>query len=145
VRFQVVLPQGAPLGVQEIRVIGKAGVSNPRAFVVGDVAEEQEKEPNDDVGLANKIALNSTVSGVIDKATDVDYFQFPGKKGQKIVASCLTTSIESKLPATVEIFHSSGKLLATNRGYQNNDAVADAVLPEDGDYFVRLSSFTYTQ
>jgi hypothetical protein len=144
-KFRVMLPVDAPLGIHDVRAVGKHGVSNPRAFVVGDLTEEVEKEPNDDVGLATKIPLNATVNGVIDKGIDVDYFQFPGKKGQKIVVSCLSTTIDSKLPAVVELFHASGKLLASNRGYQNNDAVADAILPEDGEFFIRLSSFTYTQ
>ncbi len=144
-RFQVTLPIDAPLGIHDVRVIGKNGVSNPRGFVVGDVAEMMEKEPNEDVPFANKAPLGVTVSGVIDKATDVDYFQFAGKKGQRVIASCLTTSIESKLQATVEIFSLAGKLLATNRNYQNNDAVTDAILPDDGEYLVRLSSFTHTQ
>jgi hypothetical protein len=145
VTFQVVLPGDAPLGIHDVRVVTKNGVSNPKSFVVGDIAEIVEKEPNDDVPIANKVPLNSTVSGLIDKAIDVDYFQFTGKKGQRVVASCLTTSIESRLQAGIEIYTSTGKLLAANRNYQNYDAVTDAVLPADGDYFVRLFSFTHTQ
>lgn len=144
-RFQVDLPVNAPLGIHDVRAVTKSGASNPKSFVVGDVAEMLEKEPNDDVPLAHRIPLNVTLSGVIDKATDVDYFQFEGKKGQRVVASCLTTSIESRLQAAIEIYSASGKLLSANRNYQNNDAVADAILPDDGDYFVRLFSFTHTQ
>ncbi len=143
-RFQVTLPPDAPLGIHDIRLIGKSGASNPRGFVVGDFAEMLETEPNDDVPQANKVPLGVTIGGVIDKATDVDYFQFAGKKGDRVVVSCLTTSIESRLQASVEIYTSAGKLLASNRNYQNNDAVTDAVLPNDGDYLVRLSSFTHT-
>lgn len=144
-KFQVELPSDAPLGIHDVRVVTKAGVSNPRAFVVGDVTEMMEKEPNDDVPVANRVPLNVAISGVIDKAIDVDYFQFAGKKGQRVVVSCLTTSIESRLQAGLEIYSAAGKLLSANRNYQNNDAVTDAILPEDGDYFVRLFSFTHTQ
>src|SRR5262249_1045010 len=66
-KFQVDLPADAPMGIHDVRVVTKTGVSNPKAFVVGDVPEILEKEPNDDVPVANKVPLNVTVNGVIDK------------------------------------------------------------------------------
>src|SRR4029077_15528787 len=136
-------PADAPLGVHDIRIITKHGISNPRAFVVGDLTEIAEKESNDDVPQAQSIPLDSTINGVISAPVDVDYFRFAGKKGQRVVASCLTTSIDSRLHAAVEIY-GRDRLLGHNRNYANNDAVADAVLPEDGDYLVRVFGFTYT-
>src|SRR5262249_3048079 len=120
------------------------GVSNPRAFVVGDMKEFVEKEPNGDVPEANRIELNSSVSGVISTPTDVDYFQFTGKKGQRVVVSCLTTSIDSKLPAVIELYGVNDSYLGSNRSYRGNDALLDAVLPADGEYYVRVCSFSYT-
>jgi hypothetical protein len=147
-RFKVTLPAKAPLGIQDIRVVTKGGISNPRAFVVSDTKEFVEKEPNNDVPEANKVELNSAVSGVITNPTDVDFFLFSGKKGQKVVVSCLTTSIDSKLPAEIQLYSKGGSYLGGNKNYQggnlNNDALLDAVLPDDGDYYVRVSSFTYT-
>ena len=141
-RFKVALPANAPLGIHDLRIVTKNGISNPRAFVVGDLPEVNETEPNNDVPQAQSIALDSTVNGVIAQPTDVDYFRFPGKKGQRIVASCQTTSIDSRLHAMIEIY-SRNRMLAVNRNYANNDAVADAILPEDGDYLVRVFDFTY--
>lgn len=143
-KFKVTLPAKAPLGIQDVRVVTKGGVSNPRAFVISDMKEVAEQEPNDNVDKAQKVALNTSISGVIGTPTDVDYFQFTGKKGQRVVLSCLSTSIDSKLPAQLELYSPTDKFLGSNRGYQNNDALLDATLPEDGDYLVRLFSFTYT-
>lgn len=146
-KFKVTLPADTPLGIHDVRVVTKGGISNPRAFVVGDLQEVLEKDPNDDAPQAQRIDLNTTVSGVISTPTDVDYVVFSGKKGQRVVVSCLTSSIDSKLPALINIYtgDASAKQLGFSRGYSNNDAVADAILPADGDYFVRLCSFTYTQ
>ncbi len=144
-KFKVTLPTNAPLGIHDVRVITNFGVSNPRAFVVGDLKEVAEKESNDDVDKAQKIELDSTVSGVILNPTDVDYFEFAGKKGQRVTVSCLTTSIDSRLPAQLQLYSASGAHLVFNRAYLNNDAVLDATLPGDGAYLVRLCSFTYTQ
>jgi hypothetical protein len=142
-RFKVTLPANAPLGIHDVRIVTKNGISNPRAFVVGDLPETMEMEPNNDVPQAQSLAIDSTVNGVISAPVDVDYYRFPGKKGQRVVASCLTSSIDSRLHATIEIYSRGDRLLAINRNYANNDAVADAILPEDGDYTVRVFDFTY--
>lgn len=144
-KFKVTIPHNARLGVHDIRIITAGGISNPRAFVVGDLKEFTEKEPNDDVNKAQPIELNSTVSGVISAPTDVDYYRFAGKKGQRVVLSCLTSTIDSKLPVEMKLFGPGDRDLGSNRSYQNNDALLDAALPADGDYQVRLCSFTYTQ
>jgi len=144
-RFKVTLPADAPLGIHDVRVVTKLGISNPRAFVVGDLKEAAEKESNDDVDKAQKVDLNTTVNGIVLSPTDVDYYAFTGKKGQRIVISCLTTSIDSKLPAQLQLYGNDGKYLGVSRAYANDDAVLDATLPADGEYLLRLSSFTYTQ
>jgi hypothetical protein len=144
-RFKVTLPEDAKPGIQDIRVVTKGGISNPRAFVVSDLKESVETEPNDDVPQANKVELNSTVNGVISAPTDVDYFQFSGKKGQRVVLSCLTSSIDSKLDAMIEVYSKDDRYLGSGRGYHERDALMDCTLPADGDYLVRVSSFTYTQ
>lgn len=145
VRFKVSIPPDAPLGAHDIRFVGKLGVSNPRAFVVGDLPESVEKEPNNDVDQAQRVELNSTVHGTINAPVDVDYFVFTGRKGQRVVVSCLASSIDSRLPAALELYGKAGALLASNRDYHGSDALLDCTLPEDGDYHVRVFSFTYTQ
>jgi Bacterial pre-peptidase C-terminal domain len=144
-RFRVTLPADTPIGIHDVRVVTANGISNPRTFVVGDLQEFNEQEPNDDLPKAQKITVNSTVNGTIAIGTDVDYYLFAGTKGQRIVVSCLTTSIDSKLPAVIALYSMSGTLLGDNKGYKNNDALVGAVLPADGEYYVRVASFTYTQ
>jgi len=34
-KFKVTIPADAPLGIQDVRLVNKWGISNPRAFVVG--------------------------------------------------------------------------------------------------------------
>jgi len=103
VKFKVTLPADAPLGIHDLRVSTPFGVSNPRAFVVGDLNEVMEKEPNNDVPEAQRVEIGSTVNGVISTPTDVDYYLFAGKKGQRVVVSCLSSSIDSRLPAALHL------------------------------------------
>src|SRR6185437_13694959 len=144
-RFKVTLAANVPLGVYDVRFVNKWGVSNPRAFVAGDLNEVLEKEPNNDVEQAQRVELNSTINGAMANPTDVDYYVFAGKKGQRVVFSCLASSIDSRFHAGLEIYDSKGRQLASGRDYNNNDAVTDCTLPDDGDYYVRLFQFTHTQ
>src|SRR5262245_17447269 len=98
VKFKVTVPKDAK-GTLDVRVVGKNGISNPRAFVVSDMTDVSETEPNNDVGQAQKIELDTTVNGTISAPTDVDFVTFKAKAGQNIVVYCLATSIDGKLNA----------------------------------------------
>lgn len=142
--FKVTIAPDVPLGVHDVCLVNKWGVSNPRAFLVGDLPEAVEKEPNNDVDAGQRIELNSAVHGVIAAGTDVDYFVFTGKKGQRVVFSCLSSSIDSKLNAGIEIYAASGQRVGASRNYRADDALTDVVLPADGDYLVRVFEFSHT-
>jgi hypothetical protein len=144
-KFKVTIAPDTPLGLYDVRLVNKWGISNPRAFAVGDLAEVLEKEPNNDVNQAQRVDLNSTINGNMANPTDVDYFVFAGKKDQRVVVSCLTSTLDSRLHAELELYDAKGKRLGFNRFYNQGDAVLDCTLPVDSDYLVRLSSFTHTE
>ena len=141
--FKVAVKADVPPGTYDVRLVGKWGVSNPRAFVVGDRPEVNEKEPNNDVPEAKQVALGTTVNGVIANSTDVDYTIFTAKKGQRVVLACLASSVDSPARPVVEVFDPAGRKLAAGRGYRDADAVADFVAPADADYLGRVSSVAY--
>ena len=113
----------------------------PAPFVVGDLPEVLEKEPNNDVPEAMKIDLNTTVNGTIAAPTDVDLFLVPCKKGQRVVAACIADSIDSRAQPLVEIYDSTYRRLA---GANGPDAVTDFTPAADGNFFIRVAQFTYT-
>ena len=142
--FKVAIPADAPPGFHDVRFAGKWGVSNARTFVVGDLPEVMEKEPNNDVPEAQRVDLNSTINGTMASSTDVDYYVFSGKKGQRVLCSCLASSIDSRFLPEVAVYDAKNHQLAEGRNYSGNDALADCTLPDDGDYAVRLYEFTHT-
>jgi hypothetical protein len=144
-KFKVTVPAEVPVGLQDVRLVNKWGVSNARAFAIGDLPEVAEKEPNNDVMQAQRIDLNSTVNGAMANPTDVDYYVFAGKKGQRVVVSCLASTIDSRFHAAIEIYDAKDRLLTFNRNYDHRDALTDYVLPADGDYYIRVYEFTHTQ
>jgi hypothetical protein len=80
-KFKVTVGNDVPPGKYDVRVIGKPGLSNFRAFVVSDWPEVLEKEPNDDLKTSQRVALPVIVNGRADKQTDVDHYVFTAKKG----------------------------------------------------------------
>lgn len=144
-KFKVTISANTPLGIHDVRLVNKWGISNPRAFVVGDLNEVIEKESNDDVPTAQRVEINTTINGVIGTPTDVDYFVFKGKRGQRVLASCLTSTIDSQLRSSLEIYDAAGKNLGSNRHYHEHDSLLDVTLPADADYLVRLVGFTHIQ
>ena len=58
-QFTLTIPADAKPGICEVRAIGKYGVSNPRAFVVGTRDELVEKEPNNTAAQATELPLVS--------------------------------------------------------------------------------------
>ncbi|HEV3146762.1 MAG TPA: hypothetical protein VGZ47_22945 [Gemmataceae bacterium] len=143
-KFKVTIAPDTPLGMHDVRLVNKWGVSNPRPFVVGDLPEVNEVEPNNDVAQAQKVELNTVINGVINAPTDVDYFTFAGKKGQRVLLHAAASSIDSRAKPMVELYDADGNRLAFNRNYNDGDALADVTLPADANYWVRLFEFTYT-
>ena len=132
-----------PLGLHDVRLVTRLGVSNPRAFHVGTLDVVREKEPNDDVDKAQKVEIGTTIFGVISGNTDVDYYTFAGKKGQRLVISCLTISIDSRLYPEIRVFDSEQRQIAFHRPLPGSDAVTSVTLPANGNYFIRINQFTY--
>lgn len=143
--FRVTCAADVPLGAHDVRVVTPLGISNPRAFVVGDKPEVVEREPNNDVPEAQRVELETTIHGIIGAPADVDYFVFAGKKGQRTLAHCQTSSVDSRLEVALELYTVAGGRLALTRRYFENDALLDATLSADGDYYLRVFAYTYTR
>jgi hypothetical protein len=142
-KFKVTVAKDVPVGKYDVRVIAKPGLSNFRAFVVGDWPEVIEKEPNDDLKTAQRVTLPVIINGRVDKQTDVDHFVFAAKKGQRIVINCWAWRIDTQLDATLRVYDSTGKELAYNGDYYGKDPLIDFTAPADGDFTVAVWDFVY--
>lgn len=146
-RFKVTAAPDVPVGVHDVRSIGKLGISNPRAFVIGDGEEVNEKEPNDLRDKANRIPFNGVINGQVNPAEDIDWFVFAAKKGQRVLIECQAWRIDSRLDGILTLYSSEGKELATSQDEnirdQKRDPFIDFDVPADGDYYLKFSDFMY--
>jgi hypothetical protein len=145
-RFKVAVAADVPVGIYDVRVVSKYGISNPRAFVVGDQEESLEQEPNNEQAQANRVPLNSVVCGLA-MPEDVDWFVFNAKQGQRVLIECWAWRIDSRLDGFLWLFDSNGKQLAVsqdeNSRNEKTDPLIDFDVPADGDYYVKFSDFLY--
>ena len=142
--FLVTIDKSVPAGVYDVRAHGLYGLSNPRSFVVGDLPEKAEVEPNNQSDQATPVAMDSVVNASLQAATDVDYFSFPGKKGEKVSIDCRAARIDSPLVAIIEVYGPDKKRLVTERDTFRNDPYVNVTLPADGTYQVKVRDLTYT-
>ena len=140
--FTVTADAAVPPGIHEVRSIGKYGVSNPRSFVVGDRKEVEEVEPNNTRDTATKAEINTVINGRSNGATDIDWFKFPLKAGQRVLMECSCGAIDSKLDAVLELYSPTGRLLTVRRDKLYGPLV-DFTAPADGEYLLKLYDSLY--
>jgi len=141
-QYSVTIGGEVPPGIYEARVVGRYGVSNPRAFTVGVHDEVVERGGNTQPGAAVALALDQTISGWVE-ANSLDYFKLPLKKGQRVLLDCAAQRIDSRMDATLVVHDPAGREVARSRDYAGLDPLIDLTAEADGDYLISLYDFLY--
>lgn len=130
----------APLGPCWWRVATAWGGTQMRPFLVGDLPEHIEKEPNSTPSLAERIELPVVVNGQIAGERDIDYFIFAAKAGETVVCDVMAARIGSPLDPLLELQDTRGHRLQPDEVRIGNDPVVAFRVPADGDYSLRVSN-----
>ena len=128
----------APLGNHQIRLITPNGVSNPQNFLVGNLPEINEKEPNNVPEQANLLELPATVSGVVSSIDDLDSFKFKLKKGARLICDISAQRIGSPLDTYLELYDPNGKEVAKSRDGNGLDSFIDYTTQIEGEWTLNL-------
>ncbi|MCX7049539.1 MAG: hypothetical protein NTX50_29150 [Candidatus Sumerlaeota bacterium] len=152
VRISLAIARDAELGEREIRLITDSGVSNRIRFIIGDLPEVVEKEPNSEKEKAQRLeSLPVVVNGQVMEG-DRDFFRFSAKAGQTLVcdvqARRLVPYIADAVPgwndACISLYDSSGKELAYSDDFRfRPDPLITFKLPKDGDYLIEIKDILY--
>ncbi len=126
-------------------VLAKAddfSATSPNPFRVSGFPNVIETEPNEN---RNKIPLPKAslplaFNGIINKDTDVDWFVFNGKKGQRINVRVHARSIRSPLDSVLNVYGPDGKNIRSNDDSGGSaDSRVTVTLPTDGKHFIRVT------
>ena len=139
---QLSIALDAPIGMREIRVVGKHGTSTAWPFEVSQTPDVLETESNNTPETAAIIELPSLINGLINPGGDEDYYVFEGAKGQRCVFSVnayrLNNISQQFFNPTLSLFDAKGAELARSNGFYSLDPLLDITLPADAFYVLRI-------
>lgn len=129
-----------PLGEHPLRLRTAGGVTELRTVWIGALPVAAEVEPNGDFGAPQKIALNSTIEGVVT-LEDVDYFAVEAKKGQRLTAEIEAMRLgRAMFDPAVAILDSRRfeQAVSDDSALLLQDSVASIVVPAEGVYVISV-------
>jgi hypothetical protein len=130
----------APLGPVQWRATCGWGGTQPRPFIVGDLPEFIETEPNSDPEHAERITLPVTVNGQIAGERDVDCYVFAAKAGDVVVCDVLASRIGSPLDPVLEVRDARGRRVPLQTIRVGNDPVVAFKASKSGDYLLNIAN-----
>jgi hypothetical protein len=145
-KLEVTIPKDLAADRVWIRLYNAEGASTPAPFLIDNLKEISEQEPNDDPRTAQVLAdPNVIINGVLAKVADVDCFAVRLNAGQTLVAVVdANTRLGSPMDAILQVTTADGNVLAEN----NDDAHLDPRLTftpaKSGTYVVRIFAFSST-
>lgn len=140
-------PRNAAPGLFMLSVRSGDQPSNPVRFVIDDLPEQVETEPNDTAAPA-PIATPVIVNGRIDRPADRDQVSFHGRAGESIVAEIIARRLDSPLDSALTLTDAEGKQIAFNDDYDDKaegllthqaDSRLQVTLPRDGLYTLTVT------
>jgi len=140
--FLVKIASDVAPGIYEVRVNGPLGVTNPRAFAVGNEETLVKSGNHRTRETAMELPLGMAVTGSVEPGA-FDYYRFSAKKSQPLLIDCYGQRIESRIDATLVLYDSEGTQIKHVRDVAQLDPVIEFVAPEDGEYYVGVHDFEY--
>jgi hypothetical protein len=152
VNVKLTVAADAEIGQREIRLMTPAGASNRFQFMVGQIPEIKEIEPNSEKSQAQKLAaLPVLVNGQIMQG-DLDYYRFTAKAGQKLVIQAearkilpfIADAVPGWTDACLTLYEAGGRQLASVDDFRfKPDPVLFFDVPKDGEYLVEIRDIIF--
>lgn len=145
VKAAVKLSPDCSLGEHHLRLRTARGLSELRTFFVGAFPVVAEKEPNNTPAQAQKIALNTTVAGIIT-SEDVDCFAVELKKGARLSAEVEGMRLgRGMFDPRLAVLETNGTVLADvdETWLAKQDPFVSLIAPHDGTFILQLREATY--
>ncbi|MGZ0654816.1 hypothetical protein ACWPKS_04345 [Coraliomargarita sp. W4R72] len=154
-KIKITINAAAEPGIRELRVLSRAGLSNPIRFQISQLTEHTEQEPNDARETYSiespPESLPSVINGQITPG-DVDRFRIEARQGQTIkfdllarrLIPYLADAVPGWFQATLAIYDTEGKrLLYIDDNYGNPDPMAEFTFPSSGSYIIEIRDALY--
>jgi len=147
VSVSVTIAAAAAPGVRDLRLISPGGASNRYRFIVGQIPEVMEVEPNSTRVQAQRLpSIPVVVNGQLFGA-DADVFRFAAKGGQTIVCEVegrkilpfIADAVPGWLQAVLTLYDAKGNEVVYVDDFRfKPDPVLICRIPKDGEYLVEI-------
>lgn len=134
---------GAPLGIQQVRIVTPYGVSNAQSFVVGELPEMIEEEMAAASEASHWLELPITVNGDINSIDDEDTFSFGLKKGARLICDVTAQRMGSLLDSYLVLKNADGTEVANSGMGSGFDSLLDYTAMAAGKYSLHLRDIRY--
>jgi len=137
-QYTVTIAKNVPVGIYDVQIGGgQFGISNVRAFAVGDLPEEKSTA-GASADKAMETKLGTTINGQA-ASRNYSYFKVSLKKAQRVLIECQAANIDSKMAPVLVLKDANELELERDRFGRPLDFTATAA----GDYYVAVYDFTY--
>ncbi|MEW6305427.1 MAG: PPC domain-containing protein [Verrucomicrobiota bacterium] len=145
VKAKIKIAPDCRIGEHVLRLRCASGISQMRIFYVGPLPSADEAEPNNEPSKAQKIKLNTTVSGTV-ASEDVDFFQVELKKDQQLSVEVEGARLgRTMFDPYLAILDANGKLIkeVDDTALFLQDTYITWIAPADGTYYLQLRDSAY--
>jgi hypothetical protein len=149
---EITIAMDAEPGERDLRLLTRAGLTNPLVFQIGQLREFRETESKSSRSSdETPVTLPALVNGQILPG-DVDRFHFTARKGQHLVAVAsarklvpyLADAVPGWFQATLALYDSTGAAVAYADDYRfDPDPVLHLVAATDGEYVLEIKDSIY--
>ena len=139
-------PPSSALGLYEVRVLTKTGISNARPFCVDSLPNVDEAADNGTKTTAQKVSTACVVLGSVAPDTS-DFFRVAAKAGEPLTVEVLGRRLGSVIDPVILMHDGDGNELAGLYADDTPGLQADARLTftpkTSGEYFIEVRDTTY--
>jgi hypothetical protein len=139
----IIIADNASPGVGLWRLSCASGGTGGRPFIVGDLPEFIETEPNSISDNAQLVEMPVTINGQIAGECDLDYFRFHAKQGDVVTIDTVAARLGSALDPVVQVFDHAGHRIAAQELRVGADPVLSFRAAADGEYQLMISGVTF--
>lgn len=129
----------APADAMRLPLSAKFPGGKSSTFVsalVTDTKEFVDAEPNDSAETATPFTLPAGLNGRFLKPKDRDFWKFDAKKGQRVLFTAQTRSIESASEVMLQLRDAKGTAIASSTVSDAGEGSVTNTIPADGAYFL---------
>jgi len=144
--FEVSIAAQEALGVHLIRLYTPGGSTAVRRFVVGNLVEFNEVEPNDKRSeLTLQTEIPAVINGILSKSGDADCYLVRLEKGETLIAHVdAHHQLRSPVDSTLELIDARQSIVIRNLDASGLDPRIVYHAQHSGDFIVRVFGFPET-